>query len=276
MTQAASTICPPDTNAPRAPQDLDARRTHEIEHFDQHYAAEARELKPLSQSDRLRYANPPADTIFPREYFYHLLAPMRGLDTLEIACGNGIDACISASNGANVHAYDLSPAAIDLTRRRARASGLEDSLNLEVSGDFSGAFAGQTFDRILGYAALHHLPMEGLAEQIRGRLRPGGVAVFAEPVVNSRVLNAVRRCIPYSIHGETEDERPLDDQAIAAFARPFPRMVRREFQCVSRLWPLFPNCWTLAEWLHRADYQLMKAPFLRRFATVVVFALYRQ
>jgi len=67
----------------------------------------------------------------------------------------------------------------------------------------------------------------------------------------------------------------MNDAAIADFARPFDRMVRREFQCVSRLWPMFPNCFTLAKSLHAVDHLLMKFKPLRRFATVVVFGLYR-
>ena len=127
----------------------------------------------------------------------------------------------------------------------------------------------------MGYATLHHLPMQTLAEQVYDRLHPGGIAVFAEPVINSPMLHRLRRCIPYSFHQDTHDERPLDDRAIAAFARPFDRLVRRRFQCVSRLWPMFPDNFALAKALHRLDHYLMKIPALRRFATVAVFGLYR-
>ena len=146
---------------------------------------------------------------------------------------------------------------------------------LQVTGEFDDAFAGKKFDAVMGYATLHHLPMAGLAEQVYDRLNPGGIAVFAEPVVNSPVLNRIRQCIPWSLAEDTEDEQPLDDRAIAEFARPFDRIVRRPFQCVSRIWPMFPNNFALAKCLHRLDHYLMKVPALRRFATVVVFGLYR-
>lgn len=255
---------------------IEQRFDREVEHFNAHYTAEAAQgIGPLSAFDKQRYTAPPANTIFPREYFYHLLAPLTGKKTLEIACGNGIDACICAHNGANAHAYDISSASIDMVRRRARINGLGSKVNLQVTADFDDAFAGESFDATLGYAALHHLPTDGLAQRIYDRLRPGGVAVFAEPVINSKALHAVRRCIPYSFWEDTDDEIPMNDASIAEFAQPFDRMVRREFQCVSRLWPMFPHHFGIASALHRIDHVLMKLPMLRRFATVVVFGLYR-
>ncbi len=249
----------------------------EAEHFDRHYAQEAAQGIPaLSDFDKLRYTAPAAKTIFPREYFYHLLAPLRGKDILEIAAGNGIDASLCAHNGANVHAYDLSPKSIDMVRRRAEVNAVADRVQTQVTGDFDQAFPGKTFDAILGYAARHHLPdLDVLSRQIYDRLNPGGVAVFAEPVVNSKMLDKLRGLVPYSIHEMTEDELPMTDARIAAFARPFDRLARREFQLTSRLWPIFPNNWPLALALHKLDRGLLRLPFMRRFATVAVFAVYR-
>lgn len=255
---------------------LDERLAREAEHFDNHYRQEAADgIAPLSDFDRLRYTSPPANTIFPREFYYHLLAPLAGKDVLEIACGNGIDASIAAINGANVHAYDLSQAATDLTMQRAKVNGVADRVHTQVTGDLNHAYAGQTFDAILGYATLHHLPMQGLAKQVYDRLKPGGVAVFAEPVINSPLLDRLRKAVPYSIHDMTEDEQPLCDADIAAFTGAFDRTQRREFQMLSRIWPMFPNAWRLCLTLHWLDAKLLKLPLMRRYASVVVFACYR-
>lgn len=256
---------------------LGDRLAREAAHFDEHYAHEAaRGITPLSALDKVRYTAPPAHTIYPREFYYHLLSPLRGRRVLEIACGNGIDASICAHNGAEVFAYDISQRSIDMVNRRAAVNGLSRRVHTQVTGDFTAAFAGEKFDAVIGYAALHHLPLTGLAQRIHDRLRPGGVAVFAEPVVNSRTLARLRRLIPMRVAEDTDDERPLTDADIAAFAGPFDRMVRREFQFLSRIWPLFPHSWLRFQAvLHGIDHALLKAPFLRRFATVVVFGLYR-
>lgn len=276
MTHAMPQALPPET--PFSQPGLAALQAREAEHFNRHYAQEAaRGITPLTDFDKLRYTAPSAKSIFPREYFYHLLAPLLGKDVLEIAAGNGIDASLCAHNGANVHAYDLSEKSVDMVQRRARVNAVDDRVQTQVTGEFLNAFPSQTFDAILGYAALHHLPdLEKLSQQIYDRLNPGGIAVFAEPVVNSKVLDRLRRLIPYSIHEMTEDEIPMDDRRIAEFAQPFDRMVRRDFQLTSRLWPIFPNNWPLAVALHKLDAGLLKLPFIRRFATVAVFGVYRK
>lgn len=255
---------------------LDQRLARELDHFERHYSHEAaRGIDPLSEFDKQRYTHPPANTIFPREFYFHLMAPLMGKDTLEIACGNGIDASLCAYNGACHHAYDLTKQSIQMTRQRAQVNGVSDRVHLQVCGDFDQAFPAGKFDHIIGYAALHHIPMDGLSEKIYDRLKPGGVAVFAEPVINSRALDQLRRCLPVGHTTTTEDEVPLNDRDIAHFAKPFDRIVRREFQCLSRVWPLFPNNWPLAVTLHWLDFYLLKVPPLRRFASVVVFGLYR-
>ena len=279
MTHALPQALRPETPFPQPPRSgLAALQAREAQHFNRHYAREAaRGIPPLTDFDKLRYTDPSAKSIFPREYFYHLLAPLSGKRVLEIAAGNGIDASLCAHNGAMVHAYDLCEESIDLVQRRAGVNAVADRVHTQVAGEFQDAFPGQSFDAILGYAALHHLPdLKKLSQQIYDRLNPGGVAVFAEPVVNSKALDRLRKLVPYWIHEMTEDELPMNDSRIGEFARPFDRMVRREFQLTSRLWPIFPNNWPLAVALHKLDSGLLKLPLMRRFATVVVFGLYKK
>jgi 2-polyprenyl-3-methyl-5-hydroxy-6-metoxy-1,4-benzoquinol methylase len=228
----------------------------------------------MTERDKQRYASPPVDTPYPKEYFFHLLAPCAGKKILEIACGDGHDACLAAYYGAEVYAYDISEAAVDLTRKCAEANGVSERVHVMRCSDIDEAFAGEQFDSIAGFAALHHLPQEDLASKICSRLRPDGVAVFSEPVVNSRVLEAVRRLIPYRIE-ITPDEEHLNDRAIAELAKPFRRISRRDFECVARIYPLLRRYPKLVRALFKIDHSLMKIRPMRRFASVSVFALYR-
>ena len=184
------------TTAPAQPVIDPALLEREQAHFDKHYPDEAAQgIAVLSDYDRVRYTNPPPNTIFPREYYYHLLSPLKGKRVMEIAAGNGIDAALLTHNGADLACYDLSPKSIDMVQRRCETNGTADRLRTQVTGDFDQAFAGETFDHIVGYAALHHLPdMDTLGQRIYDRLTPGGCAVFAEPVLNSNTLGFIRRC----------------------------------------------------------------------------------
>lgn len=246
----------------------------EREHFDQHYTDEAAQgVTVLSDFDKARYTRPSKDTIYPREFYYHLLAPLKGKRVMEIAAGNGIDATIMTHNGANVSAYDLSPRSIDLVQRRCQINGTRERLTTQVTGDFDEAFKGQTFDHIVGYAALHHLPnFQDLATRIYDRLEPGGTAVFAEPVLNSKTLGFIRRCVPIAIDDMTDDERPLTNADMRAFGQAFDGMTCRYFQLTSRVWRLWPNNWALTVALHRLDAALLKLPLTSRLATVCVAA----
>jgi len=254
-----------------------ARLERERQFFDRHYADEAAAgIAPLSDYDRVRYTDPPANTIFPREYYYHLLSPLRGKRVMEIAAGNGIDAAILTHNGAELSSYDLSAKSIEMVRQRCRVNGTLDRLTTQVTGDFEAAFAGQTFQHIVGYAALHHLPdLDALSTQVYERLEPGGCAVFAEPVLNSRLLGLARRCVPFGIDEMTDDETPLTDRDLNRFCSPFDRVQKRYFQVTSRVWRLWPNNWPLAVALHRLDHGLLRVPGVKRLATVCVFAAYR-
>ena len=250
----------------------------EQEHFDKHYADEAEQgVAILSDYDKARYTDPPANTIFPREYYYYLLAPLRGKAVMEIAAGNGIDAALLTHNGAELSSYDLSPKSIALVEKRCQINGTADRLTTQVTGSFDDAFAGQTFDHIVGYAALHHLPdMDSLANRVYDRLSPGGTAVFAEPVLNSRALGLLRRCVPLAIDEMTDDERPLTDRDMRRFAEPFDGMTCRYFQLTSRVWRLFPNNWPLTVALHKLDHALLKLPLMNKLATVCVAAYHKK
>lgn len=254
----------------------DSRLAREAEHFDRVYQEEMATNLLLTESDKRRYASPPGDTPFSREFYYHLLAPLRGKKVLEIACGGGLDTCLAAFFGAEVYAYDVSSAAVELTRKRAAVNGLSDRVHVEVCGDLEQAFAGETFDAVMGFAAVHHLPREALGGKILARLKSGGVAVFVEPVINSRLQDSIRKRIPYRFTEPTEDEEPLNDAVIAALAEPFSRARRREFEFVSRVYPLFASHRSLVRALHWMDSRLLSIKPLRRFASVVVFGLYRE
>ena len=257
-------------------QTLNARLVREAEFFDQVYAQKVDYSDLiLSENDKRRYVNPPANTIFPKEYYYHLLAPLRGKRILEIACGEGIDTCIAAYNEAEVYAYDISKAAIDLTRKRAEANNLSSRVHLQVCDELDHAFVGEQFDAIIGFAALHHLPLPKLGEKLHRRLQVGGFAMFAEPVVNSQVLVTLRNLIPYRPGEITEDEEPLNDHVIAEIAKPLDRICRREFECVARMYRLFPQRKKLVRAVFWLDRWLLAIKPLRRFASLVVFALYR-
>jgi len=100
-----------------------------------------------------------------------------GMRVLEIGCGTGIFTQFFARTGAHIVALDLSPELLDKARRRCGAF-----VNIQfLVGRFEDYRSSDPFDAIVGSSVLHHLELKAALERIRGLLRPGGTAAFAEP-----------------------------------------------------------------------------------------------
>ncbi|KAJ7782144.1 S-adenosyl-L-methionine-dependent methyltransferase [Mycena olivaceomarginata] len=95
-----------------------------------------------------------------------------GADVLEFGCGAGVPATQALiEHGLNVIGNDISAAQISLARVHVPKATLiqGDMLTLD--------FAPGSFDAVLGFYSIFHLPKEEQAlmiEKIRGWLRPGG------------------------------------------------------------------------------------------------------
>ena len=117
---------------------------------------------------------------------------------LELGCGNGLNALVMASFGADVVANDLSHETERILSEAASKLQIE---NLQVLvGDFATLrFEPRSFDFVVGKAFLHHLTHEledlYLAKAAR-LLKPTGEARFCEPAVNSPFLDKLRWMTP--------------------------------------------------------------------------------
>lgn len=126
-------------------------------------------------------------------------------DVLEIGCGDNAEAWELAERGLSVTAIDISPVAVEAARARAESEGRSGLQFAEMNAE-ALTFPDDSFDAVIGSGILHHLDLElGVPEAARV-LRPGGVAVFLEPLGLNPALRAYRRVTP----GErTPDEHPL-------------------------------------------------------------------
>lgn len=117
---------------------------------------------------------------------------------LELGCGNGLNALVMASFGAEVVANDLSRETERILKDAASKLQIE-SLQVSV-GDFATIpFEPRSFDFIVGKAFLHHLTPELEDEYLSKAarlLKPTGEARFCEPAVNSPLLDKVRWMVP--------------------------------------------------------------------------------
>ncbi len=167
------------------------------------------------------YLNPPADTVYPLEYCFHLLGDARGKTVLEYGCGDGGNTLILARRGADVKALDISPDLIEVARRRLEVNGIREGVEFVVGSAHDLPLPDESVDVVFGIAILHHLDLALSAREVRRVLRPGGRAIFLEPVRNSRLVKFVRGLIPYRSPEVSPFERPLTDRELETYARDF-------------------------------------------------------
>ncbi len=222
-----------------------------------------------------RYQAPTAETVFPLEFAYHLLGDVAGLRIVDFGCGSGANTVLLANRGAHVWGVDISEDLIRLARRRLEVNGRAGSAEFIVASAHDLPFPDNSIDVVFGIAILHHLDLPLVSREVHRVLRPGGRAIFQEPVRNSRVIRFVRSLIPYQAPDVSPFERPLTDAELAAFSRPFSAARLRPFLLPHvQLGSVLPVVKHQIHPLYNSDAALLKAmPVLQRFAGIRVMEL---
>lgn len=219
-----------------------------------------------------RYRRPPAGTAYPLEYAYHLLGDVRGLRIVDFGCGSGANTVLLANRGAHVWGVDISEDLIRLAQRRMAVSGRAGAAQFVVASAHDLPFPDDSIDIVFGIAILHHLDLRLVAREVRRVLRPGGRAIFQEPVRNSRIIRFVRSLIPYRAPDISPYERPLTDDELDLFTRGFSAKRLRPFLLphvqLGQVLPVLKDYWMR---LYESDAVLLRAvPALQHFAGIRV------
>jgi ubiquinone/menaquinone biosynthesis C-methylase UbiE len=222
-----------------------------------------------------RYASPAADTPYPLEFAFHLLGDVRGKRVVDFGCGSGVNTALLANRGAHVWGIDISQDLLRLARRRMVVSGCAHEATFIAGSAHDMPFPDSSIDVVFGMGILHHLDLDLVALELLRVLKPGGCAIFQEPVRNSAVIRFLRPLVPYHAPDVSPHERPLTDEELGRFASGFSRGSMRAFVLphvqVGRLLPVVRNYWkTLYEWDGRL---LRAAPGLARYASIRVISL---
>lgn len=128
-----------------------------------------------------------------------------GKDLLEYGCGPNPHALTLAPYAASVTGIDISAVAARRATDEAERAGVGNARFLVMDAE-QVDFSGDSFDVVFGSSILHHLDLERSLAEIARVLRPGGAAIFLEPMGHNPAINAYRRLTP---HLRTRDEHPL-------------------------------------------------------------------
>jgi SAM-dependent methyltransferase len=179
----------------------------------------------------------PAQVLHEPAYQSYLqaLGDLRGKRVLECGCGDGSISVLLAAAGAQVHAFDISPASVALCRDRAVAWGVTDRLAVAAADLERLPYPDTAFDVVCGTFVLHHVDATIAGQNIARVVKPHGYAVFLENSAANPVLMLGRRRLVGHLGISrigTPDEHPLRQSDIRclqlAFGhvhRSFPQMV---------------------------------------------------
>ena len=132
----------------------------------------------------------------------HLAEWAPGADVLECGCSDGaLTYVLAPLQPRSITGIDISRNAIE--QARAERGHLAEYLVMDAA---AMTFPDNRFDLVLGRAILHHLDVEQALLDIYRVLRPGGHAVFMEPLRGNPLARLFRALTPKA---RTPDEAPL-------------------------------------------------------------------
>jgi SAM-dependent methyltransferase len=174
---------------------------------------------------------------YPRHYRANPTAPvfdrlmslvgedLSNLNVLEYGCGTGWITTQLARRGASVSAFDIAPTAVAETRQALAAANLLQACDVRVMGGERLLYPDNSMDVAIGFAILHHLDLGPALSELRRVLKPGGRALFAEPLASNPLIRLYRHLTPQF---RTVDEEPLDLDRFARRLEGFSKFQHHE------------------------------------------------
>ncbi len=198
-----------------------ADKQAEAQFFDQDYSSNSRAVVGQVYS-----------LIRNRNAFYEKLiyTDVAGKKVLEYGCGTGSHSLELARHGADVVGIDISEVGITKAAERANAAGIQDRAEYLVMDAEAMTFPDGSFDLIIGEGILHHLDLDKSYREIARVLKPGGRAVFQEPLGHNPAIEIFRRLTPRL---RTADEHPLVRKDLLLAKRYFGRTDIKHFHLTS-------------------------------------------
>lgn len=226
-------------------------------------------LLPEKEIHRYRKMTEGAIPHYSLEQMVSWAAPLEGKTVLEVCCHTAEHGGILAKLGATVHSIDIAEPLIHQAKRRAVINGVEDRLLPAVMSAHDLAYPDGMFDVAFGKASLHHLDLDAARDEILRVLKPGGIGIFAEPVVFSSALKFMRPLIPVPIGKESPDERQFTAADIARFCSPFSSHQFAYYYIFTRLHRVAP--WA-GDFFAGLDKKILNAiPGSKRWSGICVF-----
>ncbi len=159
----------------------------------------------------------------------------RDRDVLDYGwAGDGERALALLGRGArSVAGFDLWWTQDDLVRvsQLMPGAGVRERIDFRLADPYATPFAEDSFDIVIGASILHHLELDTALAEIRRVLRPGGRAVFVEPLAHNPLMRLGRLL---TRRARTDAGRPFTEHDWSLCARHFDEFdhIERELSTI--------------------------------------------
>ena len=167
----------------------------------------------------------------PTDRILRALGQVRGKRICEIGCGRGKLTRELAARGAHVSASDISAEAVRLARKTAE-DFIPEQVDVQEMDASNLLYNDNSFDLLVGISILHHVDIDKVSQGINRVLKPGGKAVFIEPLAHNPISNMGRRLTPSS---RTPHEWPLSYSEIQRMGKQFSSVKCQEYALLTLL-----------------------------------------
>lgn len=264
--------------------ELTERQKREKEYYDQYASSfdlnRNIDFSPVSSSEKRPW----------NSYWavYHLASELYqgGSTLLDFGSGPGENALRFTKIGYQIEGFDISESNVAVSRKLFEKYDCADKGNFQVSPAEILPYQDNTFDMIVGVDILHHVDIKKSVTECKRVLRPGGTAIFREPV-EVPVLDAIRnlsivkffapKTKSFELH-ITDDERKLNSEDIKIVKSIFPSTEIKRYSILARFDKFFrEGSDPQPSFLEKLDFVLMNnIPFLKYLGGVVIFILKKE
>jgi ubiquinone/menaquinone biosynthesis C-methylase UbiE len=202
---------------------------------------------------------------------------------LDFGSGPGENALRFAKIGYYVEGFDISETNIALSKEFAAKNGMANKVQFQVSAAEKLPFTNDCFDFIAGIDILHHVDIKLAVNECKRVLKPGGIAVFREPlevplldkIRNTKLILMIAPKGKSFENHITHDERKLNQADIDTIQSFFPNTTIKKYSLFSRFDKFFrEGSNPRPSLLEQLDHVLFAFfPFLKRLGGVVILVL---
>ena len=187
------------------------------------------------------------------------LGDVSGKRLLDLGCGVGKHSVFFAKLGADVTAIDISPRGIENLKRRAAHNNVDVDARLMACPT---TLPDHSFDLIFGVGIVHHVGLDECLNEVRRLLKPGGRAVFFEPMGNSRSVEAAKKWLHdrfanrLDLEPITDHETVLNWSDVKKYRKNFRSVTMYPYELMYRVRKFFPSPLWNVFWV--TDHHLLK------------------